>query len=206
MMVKNIIFDLGNVLLDFKPELFLSEKYSEDINLQERLYQEIFQSKEWVMLDKGTLGQEEVVDILSERHPNDADKIKEIFHSWTEMLKPISGTVSILEKLKLYNYKLYVLSNYHIKAFDKVFEENTFFQYFDGMVIFAKEKTIKLERKIYQKLIKRYQIIPKESIFIDDTIENLKGAEKFEFNTILFSSPLELSQELGEVGIVLTDK
>ena len=199
MVIKNIIFDLGNVLLDFKPEQFLLENYSGDADLQKRLYQVIFQSEEWIMLDKGVLSQDEVVERLSDKYPSDADKIKNIFDNWTEMLKPITGTVEILEKLKDNNYKLFVLSNYHIKAYEKVFEENTFFKYFDGIVISAKEKTIKPEKEIYQILIKRYQIIPEESIFIDDTEENLEGADKFGFHTILFSSPLKLAQKLKDV-------
>ncbi len=201
-MINNIIFDLGNVLLDYKPEQFLLERYSDKI-LRERLYQEAFQCPEWLMLDKGVISQEEVVERLSLRYPNDTEEIENIFQSWTEMLKPISGTVAILKKLKDRDYKLYVLSNYHIKAFNKVFKENDFFRYFDGMVISAKEKTIKPEAEIYQKLISEYKIIPEESIFIDDTEENLKGAKEFGIKTILFSSPFELIKKLKEFKIEL---
>lgn len=202
-MIKNIVFDLGNVLLDFKPGQFLSEKYPGDTGLQKRLYREIFQSEEWIMLDKGILDQDEVVERFSDKYPADADKIDNIFQRWTEMLKPISGTVTVLKKLRDQNYKLYALSNFHIKAFKKVFNDNVFFQYFNGIVISAEEKIIKPEKAIYQKLISRYQIIPEESIFIDDTEENLEGADKFGFKTILFRSPLELIQKLKDAEIEL---
>ncbi len=166
------------------------------------MFHEIFQSPEWLLLDKGVLSQEEVVELLTIRHRDDALEIKDIFQNWLEMLKPISGTVALLKQLRDSGYyNLYALSNYHILAFEKVYKENDFFQYFDGMIISALEKTIKPEREIYQKLITRYEIIPEEAIFIDDTEANLKGAEEFGMKTILFKSPHELKEKLRDYTI-----
>lgn len=71
-------------------------------------------------------------------------------------------------------HNLYVLSNFHLLAFMKVYKENAFFQYFDGIVISAQEKTIKPEAAIYRKLLMKYKLIPEISVFIDDSEENLK--------------------------------
>lgn len=201
-MIKNIIFDLGNVLLNFKPRHFLLETY-QDKDMSTRLYSEIFQSEEWLMLDKGVINQEEVIERLTRRHPNDAEEIETVFQYWTEMLTPIYGTVDILEKLRKNNYGLYILSNFHILAFKKVFKDNRFFQHFDGMIISSKVKMLKPELDIYNQLIKEYRIIPEESIFIDDTVENLNGAEKVGLRTILFNSPDELAWKLRDFKVKL---
>lgn len=198
-MIKNIIFDLGNVLLNFDPEQFLSERYDKDMS--KRLYCEIFQSEEWLMLDKGVITQEEAVERLSRRYPMDSTEIELVFQDWTEMLTPICGTVEILERLKENKYRLYVLSNFHILAFNKVFNDNSFFQHFDGMIISSKVKLLKPELEIYNELISRYRIKAEESIFIDDTAENLKGAEKARLRTILFKSPEQLVWKLRELKV-----
>lgn len=198
-MINNVIFDLGNVILNFKPYKFLRKKY--DKKLSDRLYQEIFQSKEWILLDKGVLSQKEVVNRLTKRYPADAKEIMDIFNVWTEMLKPIPGSVEILNKLHSQGYMLYVLSNFHIKAFKQVFNENNFFDCFDGLIISAEVKKIKPEAGIYRELIDRFKIIPEESVFIDDTEDNLIGAEKFGINTIQFLSSSSLNRKLNELGI-----
>jgi len=200
-MIKNIIFDLGNVLLNFDPEQFLSARYDKDMS--KRLYCEIFQSEEWLMLDRGIIRQKEVVERLSRRYPIDSTEIELVFQDWTEMLTPICGTVEILERLKENKYRLYVLSNFHILAFNKVFNDNSFFQHFVGMIISSKVKLLKPELEIYNELISRYRIKAEESIFIDDTAENLKGAEKAGLRTILFRSPEELVWELRVLKVKL---
>ncbi|NLM96433.1 MAG: HAD family phosphatase [Halanaerobiaceae bacterium] len=199
-MIRNIIFDLGNVLLNFNPERFLSVRYDKDKG--KRILREVFQSEEWLMLDKGVITQEEAIEVLSRRFPMDSSTIEQVFQEWTEMLTPIYGTVEILEKLKENDYRLYVLSNFHILAFNKVYRDYSFFQLFDGMIISSKVKKLKPELEIYYELINRYSINPEESIFIDDIPENLKGAEKAGLRTILFRSPEDLLSELRKYGII----
>ena len=204
-MIQNIVFDLGNVLLDFNPKQFLLEKYADKI-LCERLFCEVFKCPEWAMLDKGVVTQEEVVSLLSQRYPREAREIEEVFQHWTKMLKPISGTVEILPRLKEVAYNIYVLSNFHLQAFEEVYRKNAFFQYFDGIVISAQEKTSKPEEAIYRRLLLKYKLIPETSVFIDDQEENLKAAEKLGIKTILFNHDLtnpgpDLAQRLREYAV-----
>ncbi|AZR73249.1 HAD family hydrolase [Anoxybacter fermentans] len=200
-MIHNIIFDLGNVLLNFKPLEYLTQKVS-DLELVNDLYQQIFCSEEWVMLDRGVITIEEAIKRICLRNPEKVKLIEEILYDWEKILTPIEGSVEILRQLKEKNFNLYVLSNFHLRAFEKVSTENEFFQLFDGMIISAKVRYLKPEPEIYQYLIEHFKIDPERTIFIDDTRENLDAAKKFGIKTIHFISSSDLCQELKKLKVL----
>lgn len=201
-MYKNIIFDIGNVLLNFKPEEYLKTKIIESDKILE-VYKELFQSKEWLMLDRGTITEEEAKSILINKSSKNGHLIKLAFENWYEMLTPIEDSVKILKELKDADYKVYFLSNYHLLAFENVTKRYNFFNFFDGGVVSYKENQIKPEEEIYKRIIEKYKIKPKESIFIDDGQSNIDGASKLNFNTILFKSSKDLREKLRTYNIYL---
>ena len=201
-MVKNIIFDLGNVLLNFKPIVYLHTQISDKAKVQE-IYEEIFTSKEWLMLDRGMITEEDAINEICNRSTENTELIKLAMNNWYQLLTPIEGTVEILKKLKHKRYGLYVLSNFHLLAYEDVTKRYEFFKYFDGGIISYKEKLIKPDKDIYDKLIKKYKINPKESIFIDDTIENIESARMLSFKTILFINSKDLRKKLIDYDVLL---
>lgn len=110
------------------------------------------------------------------------------------MLTPMEDVLDIVKELKSIGYKIYFLSNYQLLAYEHVLKEHSLFNYFDGGVFSFEEKLLKPEPEIYEKLIKTYEIDPYESIFIDDTKENVESASNLGFNAILFTSPIELRE------------
>lgn len=200
-MVKNIIFDLGNVLLNFKPIVYLHTQISDKAKVQE-IYEEIFTSKEWLMLDRGMITEEDAINEICNRSTENTELIKLAMNNWYQLLTPIEGTVEILKKLKHKGYRLYVLSNFHLLAYEDVTKRYEFFKYFDGGIISYKEKLIKPDKDIYDKLIKKYKINPKESIFIDDTIENIESARMLSFKTILYINSKDLREKLIEYDVL----
>ena len=108
-MIKNIIYDLGNVLIKFSPTKF-TEKYilEED---RERVFKTIFLSQEWQDLDRGVLEYEEAIDIFSEKEPKYRKEIENLFNSNVEeCLEPIKENIEILNRHSQEGYKLYILS------------------------------------------------------------------------------------------------
>lgn len=201
-MIKNIIFDLGNVLLNYDPEEYLKTKITDTDKISE-VYTDIFKSKEWALLDKGTITQNEAIDIIINRDIKNEKYIKLAFDNWYELLTPIEGTVEILNELKNAQYKIYFLSNFHALAFEKVTSWYGFFKLFDGGVASFKDNLLKPEKEIYKTLLERYDLDPKESVFIDDTQVNIEGAAKLNINTILFKSPEALKENLRKLKVNL---
>ncbi|MCF2625126.1 HAD family phosphatase [Fusobacterium perfoetens] len=199
-MVKNIVFDLGNVLIKFKPEEFteknISEKYREDF------YRIVFKGQEWADLDRGVLEYDEAVKIFSEKLPQCAEGIKKLFDNYIlDVLEPIEENIEIMKSLKS-KYKLYILSNFHYPAFDYIFKNWEFFKYFDGKTVSGHCKLLKPERKIYERLCLDNVLEPCETIFIDDTKINIEAAEDFGIKGIHLSSPELLKEKLKENNII----
>lgn len=200
-MVKNIVFDLGNVLLDFNPIKYINKLISDKAKVKE-VYEEIFASKEWIMLDRGIITQEEAVNKICYRSKENGELIKLVMHNWYQLLTPIEDTVEVLKELKHNGYRLYFLSNFHLLAYEDVAKRYEFFKNFDGGILSYKERLIKPDKEIYNKLIKRYKIKAEESIFIDDTIENIEGARKLSFKVILFKDSKDLRIRLNEYKVL----
>lgn len=200
-MCKNIIFDIGNVLLDFKPQIYLKQKIGED--KVEEVLKEVFKSEEWLMLDRGTILEEDAIELITSRSNGNGELVKLAFDNWYDILKPIYSTVDILRKLKAAGYKVYYLSNFHLKAFEYVTKEYEFFNIFDGGVVSYEEKLMKPEKEIYIKIIDKYNLDSEETIFVDDMLENVIKASEVNMKTVLFESPENLLEVLVSYGINL---
>lgn len=174
--MKNFVFDIGNVSLSFQPKDYLYSLYC--INTANELLEIIFKSPEWLELDKGILLIEDVIDILSKKHPELSEEITFVLRNWTELMVPMDKNVDIALKLKKHGYSIYLLSNFHKEAIDTVFKKYNFFNQFDGQVISSVDHYMKPNLDIYTFLLEKYHLDAKETLFIDDTKENIDACEK----------------------------
>ena len=165
-MIKNIVFDLGNVLIGFHPKKFTRENVEE--KYQDKFFEIVFRGQEWKALDRGTLTYEEAIEIFTEKLPECEKSIRKLFdENIYECLEPIEKNIALLPKLKE-NYNLYIISNFHLKAFENIYEKWDFFKLFDGKIISAHHKLMKPEPEIYQLLLDTYSLKANECLFIDD--------------------------------------
>jgi epoxide hydrolase-like predicted phosphatase len=198
-MIKNVIFDIGNVLLNFEPKVYVQSKIIED--KVEEIYDSIFKSEEWPMLDRGTISEEEAKANIINRKIENEDFINSVFENWYDILTPIEGSVEVLKKLKEKGYKVFYLSNFHLAAFEYVIKKYDFFELFDGGVVSYKENLIKPEKEIYEKVIHNYKINPSETVFIDDMQENVEVAMKQGIKGIVLENTKNLRDELEKLSI-----
>lgn len=196
-MIKNVIFDIGNVLLEFNPLDYLKRTFNND-NIEKLLYKEVFQCEEWLHLDRGVLTQDEAIKAISLRNLKHEVLIKKCMDNWIDILTPIEGTVKILSELKEKGYKLYLLSNFHCLAFETVYSKYEFFKHFDGGIISYKENLLKPESEIYYKLLDTYNLNAEECLFIDDTLVNVEAARTLGINTVHFEGCEMLRKSLSE--------
>ena len=170
-MVRNVIFDLGGVLIDWQP----SRLYNTIFDTPEEI--EWFLSNictmEWNVLQDAGRSLHDATKVLQEKHPEWHDEIAAYYDRWPEMLVgPISGTVEILSILKQRrSHRLFALTNWSAETFPIALEKYEFLQYFEGIVVSGEEKTKKPESKIYSTLLDRYTLIAEECLFIDDNDE-----------------------------------
>jgi len=199
--IKNIIFDLGDVLVRFDPDWYLKSEGLNNVEV-ELVRDKFFLSKEWAYLDIGIITRDEAKEVIISRNKKYKYILSKFIDNYPNMYKSIDCNVEILNELKNRRYKLYFLSNFHKKAFLTIREQFKFFKLFDDGVVSAFVKLLKPYRSIYLKLVEKNGIKPRESIFIDDARANIEAAEKLGFGTIHLNNPAELSYALSHMGII----
>ena len=117
-------------------------------------------------------------------------------------MTPIEDNVELLKELKMKGYNLFLLSNFHKEAYDKVFRKYSFFEFFDGIFISSHYGLLKPEREIYVKMLQKFSLNPAECIFIDDTPVNISAARELGIEGIVFKDPASLKQELKKFKIL----
>jgi putative hydrolase of the HAD superfamily len=194
-MIKNIVFDLGNVLLSFKPsEYFDKHKYPAAIKAT--ILEDIFRSKEWLMLDNGEISTQDAINAISKISSLKKEEIDHIFNLRTDLLFPLDSNIKVLPGLKKRGFKLYYLSNFPLDIFDEVRSGYYFFRYFEGGLISAEAKSSKPDTRIYELLLEKYSLIPGECLFIDDLEANVNSARAFGMKGLLTNGSLEIAKEI----------
>jgi putative hydrolase of the HAD superfamily len=129
-MVKNIIFDLGNVLISFIPSEYL-KKLNYPANIRNTIINDIFQSEEWKKLDNGDITVREAIDAIVPRAALKREEIALVFNLRADMMFPLDDNVRLLPALKKQGFRVYYLSNFHMDIFEIVSHDYYFFRYFD---------------------------------------------------------------------------
>jgi putative hydrolase of the HAD superfamily len=194
-MIKNLVFDLGNVLISFKPSEFFDKKdYPE--NVKAKILSDIFGSNEWLMLDNGDINTNQAIDSIASKSTLNKEEIAHIFNLRTELIFPLDQNVRLLPGLKKQGYRLYFLSNFPMDLFEEVKTGYYFFKYFDGGVISAEAKASKPDRRIYEILMEKYNLVPNQCLFIDDLEVNVRAAEAAGMNGLVTFGALGISKEI----------
>jgi FMN phosphatase YigB (HAD superfamily) len=197
-MIKNIVFDLGNVLISFNPSEFLDKKnYPE--NIKTRILSDIFQSEEWKTLDNGDINTSEAIESIVSHSSLKKEEIALIFNLRTELIYPIDENVTLLPELKKRGFRLYFLSNFPGDIFEEIRSDYYFFKYFDGGIISAEVNLSKPDIRIYQALIDKYSLIPEESLFIDDIEVNVIEAQKTGMKGFITYGKIGMKNEIEKI-------
>jgi glucose-1-phosphatase len=194
-MIKNVIFDLGNVLISFRPsEYFEKKNYPETIKTT--ILSDIFASREWRMLDNGEITTLEAIDSIAKKSSLKKEEIAHIFKLRTDLIFPLDTNIRLLPELKKRGLKLYYLSNFPLDIFEEVRSGYYFFKHFDGGLISAEVKTSKPDKQIYGILTERYSLLPEECLFIDDLEINVISATEFGMKGLFTDGSLSIAKDV----------
>ena len=176
-MIKNIVFDMGNVLVAYDGRK-VCKHYIKDKKDRKRVFTAVFQSPEWVYLDMGMIPEEQAVDQMCARLPKRLHEAARLcMRDWhLYNMKPIKAMIPVIQDLKARGFKLYICSNASLRlpmCYQELLPE---VDSFDGILFSAEEKLLKPQKEIYERLFEKFNIKPEESYFIDDLQLNIDGA------------------------------
>ena len=185
-MIRHIIFDMGNVLLRFDPELFLDRIGAAGAD-RELLLREIFRSDDWLGLDRGDHDEPQAAEKMCARLPEHLhETARRLVCHWDEPLIPVEGMDELVSELKAAGYGIWLLSNASRRQ--RVYWSRLpVHRYFDDTLISAEERLLKPHRAIYDRCLEKFGLEAEECFFIDDSAANIAGAGKrgirgFEFH------------------------
>jgi putative hydrolase of the HAD superfamily len=197
-MIKNVVFDLGNVLLDFKPPVFLDKKNFPE-RIKTTILNDVFGSREWLMLDNGDITVEDAVEAIASRSSLKREEIARIFNLRTEIIFPLTPNIKLLPELKKHGFRLYFLSNFPIDIWEEVKSGNDFFNYFEGGLISAEAHASKPDKLIYEIFINKFAINPEECLYIDDLEPNVRGAVDAGMTGFVTHGSLEIAEDVRKL-------
>lgn len=199
MAVKKFLFDLGNVFFDWNPERILKPIFNDDERMNFFINNISFPLLD-TRCDAGITIEVAVNDAVK-KFPDFEKEIKLYYPNHRNMVGGFfQKTVDIFYKVKNLNYPCYILSNWSAETYEGMEETYPFLKDFDGKIISGRDFLIKPDPAIYELAISRFDLVPQETLFIDDRLDNIQAAQNLNFQTIHLTDP-SLIQELIEAYI-----
>ncbi len=200
--IKNIIFDLGAVLIDWNPDYVFKDVFKDDEKLA-WFYREIC-TMDWNENQDAGYPLAQATEERVALFPQYEDWIRMYYGRWEEMLgEAIEGTVQLLKQcVDDPELKVVALTNWSAETFPVALKKFDFLQWFEGIVVSGDEMTRKPIPEIYHTTLNRYNLKAEESLFIDDNKRNIEAARALNINCIHFKSPDQLEQELQKLKLI----
>lgn len=175
--IRSLIFDMGNVLLDYDPMRLLRQRLPERAD-QDAVCAALFASPEWALLDEGLIQEDAVLGAALARLPGRLHAVtRSVFADWPSLYVPIPETEQLVRDAKRLGLSCYLLSNASLRFYS--YEANyPVFSLLDGRIISASFRTVKPKPEIYRALFDTFSLTPSECFFTDDLAANVEGGRR----------------------------
>lgn len=197
-MIKNIIFDVGKVLVSYEPDAYM-KSLGLDEKARDAINKAMFQNKLWDISDQGTYSIEELTKKFIEGAPEYEKEIRKLYQTVGNTIELLPYSMEWMNSLKEKGYRLYILSNYSEAAYKQTKDKLKFLSIVDGAVFSYECKMIKPQRGIYEHLCQKYDLNCSECIFIDDREENVRAARNNGILSVQFKSYEQAKAEVEEM-------
>jgi putative hydrolase of the HAD superfamily len=197
-MLKNVIFDLGGVVIEWNPDRIL-ESYYADPEMRATMKTELFLHPDWLQMDRGTLNEADLLVRLAGRTGRPAAELSGLLDAVRGSLHTRPDTVMLLEKLAARGVPLYCLSNMSSDMFAYLRARHSFWGAFRGIVISGDIKMLKPEREIFEFLLQRHGLVAAQTVFVDDNQPNIEAARAFGIRAVWFKNARQCELELEEM-------
>ena len=201
--IKAIIFDFGNVLIEWDPRLIYKRYFPNDFEGMENFLKEVDFMGWNAHQDKGRSFKDGVAD-LSKQFPHYSHLIQAYRDHWADSIgNYYTGTIEIMKKLKAKGYPLYGLSNWSAETFPLMSNKFDFFELLDDMVISGQVGYVKPEPEIYEIMLEKIGRPAQECLFIDDSLPNIIQANTMGFQHDTFYVTETIEKRINTTGIVI---
>ena len=178
--MKNIIFDFGGIILTVKMKEIV-KKFTDSKEKQEFILNNVVNSPEWIeygLIDTGYITREDFINLVNDRTNNiHKDLVEDFINNYINHVYVDDKIIELIKDLKKQGYKIYLLSNTQKYSYEKFIKDIEYL--FDGITLSFKEHLLKPYNAIYERLIEKYNLVPEESLFIDDREDNISTANKY---------------------------
>lgn len=195
-MIKNYIFDIGNVIVSFDPVSYFEKRLPK--KKMDYACSLVF-NEDWEKLDEGIYTGEQIRQRQLKKHPAYYEQIQFIHDHWLEMMSLKEDTISYLKELKRQGNAIYLLSNIGEESHAYLQAKYGFFDLVDGMVLSYEERLLKPDVRIYQRLLEKYNLQAKECMFFDDKKENIATAKTLGMHGVVFEHLAQVKKEVEHV-------
>ena len=199
MSIKNIIFDIGNVIVRWAPLDAIAKVFPEEDPIKfNQLIRPI-----WIDLNLGKLSLSEAIQVYQNQFNFPAKQIEQLMHEFTVSQTPLPGSRELLQKLNSSGIPLYSITDNVREIMEYHHSHSNFLHYFEGIVVSADVGVLKPHEKIYRNLLDKYELEPAESLFIDDMGVNVKGALAVGIHAFQFEDAQSCEEKLIKLGVKL---
>jgi putative hydrolase of the HAD superfamily len=201
-MIRNIIFDMGGVLMDWNPAKLLEQRNvsGEDHDIMMR---ELFHETEWIAVDHGVMSEQQAVDSVCARLPQRLKPVAEdiILNWWKTPFDDMPGMEELIHSLKKNGYMIYLLSNASLRQAE-YFDRLPASECFSGRITSAEVRMLKPQADIYALCLETFGLAAEECVFIDDSSMNVHAARMAGYSGIVYHGDTEmLIEKLRGLGV-----
>ena len=197
-MVRNVIFDLGGVVLDWNPDRIVS-RFQPVPEMRASLKAALFGHADWRLFDRGTLSESELIDRLSVRVGGTRQAMTAILDGIRDSLVEKPDTVQLIRNLQERGTPLYCLSNMPASVYAHLRQRHNFWDAFSGIVISGEVQMMKPEPEVFRHLLAAFNLRAEESVFIDDLPANIESARQLGLRAICFKDAAQCRRELDQI-------
>ena len=184
--IKNTVFDLGAVLLEWDPE-DIAEQFSGNESEKELLLNSVFYHQDWKRLDLGHIDANQAIQCFAGNSGLSLPLMESLMEFIKGYLTAKEESVALLKELQQRGHRVFCLSNICRELYDHVTEQNPFFGLFEDAIVSADIKLAKPDPRIFEYMLTRFNIRPEETLFIDDMPANIESANQLGIQGIRFT-------------------
>ena len=195
-MTENIIFDFGNVLVQWHPELIYGNYFGDEAKAWWFL-RHVADMDFRQRIDAGEF-MDTCIAEQQARYPEYSEAIALYRNCWREMLTDeVPGMRELINELKTKKYEIYGLTNWSMETFPEARNHFGILQMIDRYVVSGAERLVKPDHRLFKVLLDRYHLQAEDCTFVDDNPANVEAARQMGMQGIVFTGADDLRKQLG---------